>query len=209
MARNVRRDIRNEIDWINSILFPGGLGDDRAVLLLAKVLCIANFALVKPFVANGGDRVLWTTDSNSAPLHGKKMVMIHNGHFEAIAPKHDEPDTADVGDLGWVVDGLLELCMTSLVDIRRSAGEGGNMDAGPGAGVDASPEAGVDASGETGAEAGGETGVDTSGEAGGETGVDTSGEAGWETGVDTSGEAGGETGAEAGGEASGETGAEA
>lgn len=88
MARNVKRDVRNENDWVNSILFPGGLGDDRAVLLLAKVLCIPNFALVKPVVANGGDRVLWTTDSNSAPLHGKNMVMIHRGHFEAIAPYH-------------------------------------------------------------------------------------------------------------------------
>lgn len=88
MARDVRRDIRNEIDWINSIVIPRELGDDRAVVLLAKVLRIPNFALVKPVVASGGDRGLWTTGNNSAPLHGKNMVMIHNGHFEAIAPKH-------------------------------------------------------------------------------------------------------------------------
>lgn len=86
MALTVNRDIRNARDWINSILFPGGLGDDRAVLLLAKVLRIPDFALVKPVVCNGGDRVLWTTDNNSAPLDGKNMAMIHNGHFEAIAP---------------------------------------------------------------------------------------------------------------------------
>ena len=33
----------------------------------------------------------------------------------------DEPDIADVDDLGWVVDSLLELARISLDEIRRNA----------------------------------------------------------------------------------------
>lgn len=243
MALTVNKDIRNEIDWMNSILFPGGIGDDRAVLLLANVLRIPNFALVKSVVANGGDRVLWTTDNNSAPPHGKNMVMIHNGHFEAIAPKHvsifddsqllsflnnvelsslfvptfalpwpsnhnvfeifcfvvcfeqeDEPDTADVGDLGRVVDGLVELGTTSLADIRRSAETG--VDAGIGASADSSAETGADtsegASAKTGVDKSGEADVDASAETGAEAIADVSSDAGADASAETSSDAGAE-----------------
>lgn len=87
MALTLNRDVRNETDWINSILFPGGLGDERAALLLAKVLCIPNFALVKPVVCSG-DRVLRVTEGNTNSTDGKNMVMIHAGHYEAVAPKY-------------------------------------------------------------------------------------------------------------------------
>lgn len=88
MALTESRDIRNATDWTNCILFPGGLGDDLAVhLLVTKVLNIPDFALVKPVVYHG-DRVLWTTDNNSSPLHGKNMVMYHHGHYEVIVPKN-------------------------------------------------------------------------------------------------------------------------
>lgn len=86
MALTVTRPISSAIDWVNSILFPGGYGDDKAVLLLAKLLQIPRFVLVKPVVSSG-DRVLQPLreaieDSTSAGI--VNMVMLHNGHFEAI-----------------------------------------------------------------------------------------------------------------------------
>ena len=87
VALSMNRDVRNEIDWVNTILFPGGLGDNLAIqLLVTKVLHIPNFALVK-HVVDGKDRVLRTTDINSSsPLDGKNMVLYNHGHYEAIAP---------------------------------------------------------------------------------------------------------------------------
>lgn len=104
MALTVTRPISNATDWINSILFPGGYGDDKAVLLLAKLLRIPRFAVVKPVVSSG-DRVLQPLSeaseySTSADI--VNMVMLHNGHFEAIV-SNDEVSQVETKFLTTVV----------------------------------------------------------------------------------------------------------
>jgi len=83
LALDVNSSLRNEQDWTNSILFPRGRGDDIAVTVLAQAFRIPKFAIVRPVVSNG-DRMLEATDSLS-PVMAENLVMIHNGHFEAIA----------------------------------------------------------------------------------------------------------------------------
>lgn len=93
LATSRGSDIKSVIDWINCILLcssdetMGGWADDQTIVLMAKIIGIPNFALVRPVVANGGDRILQSTSAFSAAVNDRaNMVLIHGGHCEAIAP---------------------------------------------------------------------------------------------------------------------------
>lgn len=87
LALTSKARIRNETDYINSILHPKGYGDSQAVLLLAKYLRIPDFAIAVPIVVNGRDRLLGDIGHSPISTDGKNMVLYHNVHYEAIIRK--------------------------------------------------------------------------------------------------------------------------
>jgi len=78
MALSVYRDVTNVTDWMNVILYPGGLGDQLALELLADQFQLGGFAIVE----DRGNGYLRTTSDD--PLPGN-MVYHRNGHYMAVA----------------------------------------------------------------------------------------------------------------------------
>eukprot|EP00903_Cladosiphon_okamuranus_P015090 g13958.t1 len=149
--------IRSVIDWINCILLcssdetMGGWADEQTIVLMAKIIGISDFAFVKPAVANGGDRILQSTSCFSAAVNDMaNMVLIHDGHCEAIAPI-DAGAGANNAEAG--VDASLE-----------ASSETGAEASGVGTGAGVGEDTGAEASADTGAEAGADTGAEAGAE---------------------------------------------
>ncbi|CAN0339210.1 unnamed protein product, partial [Ectocarpus sp. 6 AP-2014] len=96
-------DICTLEDWKRVTLCPGGYLDDKALVILGKLLLREVIQLVKED-GIGGERIVDAREPSA--LLGANLVLHRGAHFEALLPKDDlraNDDTGDAGGEVWYV----------------------------------------------------------------------------------------------------------
>lgn len=96
LALDYNRDLSNEVDWVNSIGFPGGHADDKAFRLVGETLGIPDLELVREIDVEG-ETLLAEVGGDTTPLAGRSMVLLGNAHFEVVVTNVSSCHQAGVG----------------------------------------------------------------------------------------------------------------